>query len=123
MRWLFLAFVAVPLVELYLLLKLGDLFGPGPTVALVVVTGLGGATLAKREGLRVYSEWKSALERGRAPEVGVIEGLLVLLGGALLITPGVLTDLTGLCLLLPPTRRRLALHLRRMVERRLLRRF
>jgi UPF0716 protein FxsA len=121
-RWLFLAFVGVPLVELYLLLQVGELLGPGPTVGIVVLTGVVGGMLAKREGLRVYAEWKGAIERGQVPRVGVIEGLLVLVGGALLITPGVLTDITGFCLLLPPTRRRVALHLRHVVERRLVRR-
>ena len=80
MRWLFLAFVGVPLVELYLLLQVGELLGPGPTVGIVVLTGVVGGMLAKREGLRVYAEWKDAIERGQVPRVGVIEGLLVLVG-------------------------------------------
>ena len=119
MRYLLIAFVVIPLIELYLLLWLGSLIGFWPTVAITVVTGVLGGSLAKREGLRVYRQWRDAINELRAPETGIIEGVLVLLGGALLITPGVLTDLTGLLLLLPPTRRRIAARVRRAVDARI----
>ncbi len=119
MRWLFLVFIIVPLVELYLLLWLGSIIGFWPTVAITVVTGVLGGTLAKREGIRVWREWRQALAELRPPETGVIDGVLVLIGGALLITPGVLTDLTGLFLLLPPTRKLVAARIRRSVDRRI----
>ncbi|NOY89908.1 MAG: FxsA family protein [Deltaproteobacteria bacterium] len=110
-------FIVVPLVEVYLLFGLAQLMGFWATVALVLVTGTLGAGLAKREGLRVLGRWRSALAQGRVPEEGVLDGLLVLVGGVLLVTPGVLTDLTGLLLLLPPTRKLAAVWLRRRAER------
>lgn len=116
-RLLLVLFTVVPLVELYLLLWLGDLMGFWPTVGLVLLTGVIGATLAKLEGLRVLGQWQSALAEGRVPEAGVLDGILVLVGGVLLVTPGVLTDVFGFCLLLPPTRKVLARYLRRRVER------
>lgn len=119
MRWLFLAFVLVPLTELYLLLALAKIVGFVPTVTLVLVTGLLGAVLAKREGLRVFREWQAALARLEPPAEGVVEGVLVLLGGAFLITPGVLTDALGLFLLVPQTRALFA----RVVRERLRERF
>jgi UPF0716 protein FxsA len=118
-RYVLIAFVVIPLVELYLLLWVGSLIGFWPTVGITVVTGLLGGTLAKREGIRVYRQWRSALDEMRAPETGIVEGMLVLLGGALLITPGVLTDITGLLLLVPLTRRPIAARVRRAVDARL----
>lgn len=112
-----LLFAVVPLVELYLLLTIGRLVGFWPTVAIVLVTGTVGAWLARREGLRVMRRWREDLAQGRMPEEGVLSGVLVLVGGVLLITPGVLTDITGLLLLLPPTRRVVARHIRARLER------
>lgn len=116
LRWLPVVMIVVPLVELYLLLTLGRLVGLGPTVAIVVLTGVLGSAMARLEGLRVWKEWLLALRELRSPAQGILEGVLILLGGALLITPGVLTDLGGLLLLLPPTRRLLVRPLRRAVE-------
>ena len=104
-RLLFLLFALVLLAEFYLLLLLGRLVGFWPTVALVIGTAVLGASLAKREGLRVFSEYRTTISQGRMPEEGLLEAVLILLGGLLLIVPGVLTDLMGLCLLFPPTRR------------------
>jgi len=110
-------FILVPLAEVYLLFALSHVLGFLPTVAIVLVTGVLGAGLAKREGLRVLGRWRSALAEGRMPEEGVLDGLLVLVGGILLITPGVLTDVTGLLLLFPPSRRVAARWLERRAER------
>lgn len=115
-RILLVLFTVVPLVELYLLIWLGGLMGFWPTVGLVLLTGVIGATLAKLEGLRVLGQWQSALAEGRVPEAGVLDGLLVLVGGIFLVTPGVLTDLVGFSLLLPPTRKLVAGFLRKRVE-------
>ncbi|MAQ15911.1 MAG: FxsA protein [Sandaracinus sp.] len=114
---LFLLFTAVPLVELYLLVWLGGLWGFWPTVALVLFTGLVGATLAKLEGLRVLGQWREALAEGRVPEAGVLDGLLVLVGGIFLVTPGVITDFLGFTLLIPPTRRLVAKVLRERIQK------
>lgn len=103
-----LLFVLVPLVELGLLIYLGTLMGVLPTVALVVGTGLLGATLAKWQGLQVLAKLRGDLAALRTPEVTLFEGVLVLLAGALLITPGVLTDVVGFSLLMPPVRRKVA---------------
>lgn len=105
---LFLLFTAVPLLELWLLIQVGQRIGPTPTIALVLLTGIVGAWLAKAEGFRVVRQWQRAIAEGRLPEDGILSGLLVLAGGLLLITPGVLTDVVGLALLVPPIRRRAA---------------
>ncbi len=105
---LILLFTALPILELWLLLSIGDVIGFWPTVAIALGTAILGAALAKREGLKVLASWRGAMAVGRVPDEGLTGGLLVLLGAALLITPGVLTDVAGLLLLLPPVRRRIA---------------
>jgi UPF0716 protein FxsA len=116
---LLLLFTAVPLIELYLLLVVGRFIGLGPTVALVLVTGMLGAWLAKAEGMRVIRRWQQSLARGAVPEEGVLDGVLVLVGGVLLVTPGVLTDVLGLALLFPPSRKALGAAVRKTLERRI----
>lgn len=118
MGLLLLLFVVVPFVELWLLLRIGGEIGALPTIAGVVLVGALGAYLARREGLRVVRGWQEAVAAGRVPEQGLLESLLVLVGAVLLITPGVLTDVVGLALLVPPTRRVIAGLVRRAVERR-----
>jgi UPF0716 protein FxsA len=118
-RWLLLLFIVVPLAELYLLLYLGSILGFWPTVAITLITGVLGGTLAKHEGLRVWRAWRRSLDELRPPEAGVIDGVLVLLGGALLITPGVMTDAVGLLLLLPWSRSRVARLIRQNIDHRL----
>lgn len=105
---LFLAFTLLPLVELFLLIRIGRVIGTGSTIALVVVTGVVGAWLAKSQGRKVIDEWRAALAAGQVPAEGVLGGVLVLVGGLLLITPGVLSDVGGLLCLLPATRRGIA---------------
>ncbi|MFN7132907.1 MAG: FxsA family protein, partial [Myxococcales bacterium] len=116
---LFLLFTLVPLLELYLLVKLGERIGAGTTVIIVLLTGLVGAWLAKREGLRALHSWRRAIAEGRLPDEGIVSGLLVLVGGVLLVTPGVLTDVAGLSLLFPPTRRWIGAQVRRGAARRI----
>lgn len=112
-----LLFVIVPVLELMLLVKLGQLVGLLPTLALVLSTGVAGAWLARAEGLRVLWAFRSELASGRLPEQALQDGIAVLVGGAFLVTPGVLTDLAGLALLLPPTRRWIQGRVRRSIER------
>lgn len=114
---LLLLFTIVPMIELYLLLWVSRNIGFGPTLAIVLVTGLLGAILAKAEGMRVVRQWQASLHEGRMPEEGVLGGVLVLVGGVLLVTPGVITDAMGLLLLFPPTRRVLATIVRKRLER------
>lgn len=119
MRWVLLLFVVLPLTELWLLLVIGEAIGLWPTVAIALTTGVLGGSLAKREGMRVWRAWLDALQRMVPPKEGVIDGLLVLVGGALLVTPGVITDVTGLLLLIPWTRRPIAARVRAAVDRRI----
>lgn len=105
MAWLFLAFTVVPAIELFLLLELGSLVGPLPTFALVLLTGVIGAWLARREGASVWRQLTADLANGLPPTGRVLEAALVVAGGVLLVTPGVLTDLLGIVFLFPPTRR------------------
>jgi UPF0716 protein FxsA len=114
---LFLLFTALPLVDLWVLLHIGRALGFWSTVALVVATGAAGAWLAKVEGLRVLRDWQHAVAQGHLPDEGVLSGALVLAGGLLLVTPGVISDAMGLLLLLPPTRRVAAAGLRHWLRR------
>lgn len=111
-----LVFVALPVVELLLLLRIGEAFGFVPTVGLVLVTGFAGAALARAEGIRVLFRFQAELAAGRVPGQALLDGISVLVGGALLLTPGILTDLAGLGLLFPPTRRWIQRRLRARLE-------
>lgn len=98
-------FVLVPLLELALLLQVGRWVGVLPTVIIVAVTGILGAWLARTEGLRTLARFQAELARGRMPGGALMDGAAILVGGAFLLTPGVLTDIVGFSLLFPPTRR------------------
>lgn len=115
---LILIFVAVPLLELALLLWVGQRIGLGPTVALVIVTGTAGAALARRQGLRAYMAVQRDLAEGRLPGRALLDGLSILTGGALLLTPGILTDAVGFSLILPKSRRWIQTRFRRLFEQR-----
>lgn len=105
---LLLAFTLIPAIELFLLLQIGSWLGPLPTFLIIVITGTAGAWLAKREGLGVLTSLQAELAQGLPPGSRLAEGFLVLVGGLLLLTPGVLTDLAGFLFIAPPTRRWLA---------------
>ena len=96
--------VVVPLVELYVLIQVGQVIGALPTIALLVVVSLLGAALLRREGPRTWRAFQAATQSGRVPAREVADGALVMLAGALLLTPGFVSDVTGLALLLPPVR-------------------
>ncbi|MEM6956199.1 MAG: FxsA family protein [Myxococcota bacterium] len=115
-RLLFLLFTVIPLVEVWLLVKIGAFLGFGGTLALVVLTGAVGAALAKSEGRRALTAWQRDLAAGRVPKDGVLDGVLLLVGGIFLVTPGVLTDVVGLSLLIPPIRRIISATIRRRTE-------
>ncbi len=119
MRWLLVVLIVLPFVELYLLVAIGHSIGLWPTVALIVVPALLGFYVAKIEGLRVWRSYQEALAQGRLPDEGILGALLVLVGGVLLIIPGVLTDLAGILLLIPFTRKLVAGVIRRRIEQRL----
>ncbi|NLC76101.1 MAG: FxsA family protein [Clostridia bacterium] len=104
MGYLLLAVILLPLVELVLLIKLGQYLGALNTVLLVILTGVAGALLAKYQGWKVLWEFRSLLAQGIIPGRKILEGVLVLAGGILLLTPGLITDTLGFLFLLPPTR-------------------
>ncbi|MEM9695782.1 MAG: FxsA family protein [Myxococcota bacterium] len=106
-------FILLPLADLGLLLYLSGFMGWRTTLLLVVVTGVLGAWLFRREGRRSWRVWQTSLARGSLPEEGVLGAAMLLVGGAWLLTPGVLTDLLGFALLLPFTRVFVARALRR----------
>ena len=103
---LVLLFVLVPVAELMLLVWLGEHVGLLPTLGLVLFTGVLGAALARHQGLATWQRFRTALAEGRPPHRELVEGILVLIAGAFLLTPGLITDSAGFALLVPPLRRR-----------------
>lgn len=97
-------FIIVPLAELYVILKVGDAIGVVPTILLLAADSLLGSMLLRSQGRTVWRRFNEALGAGRMPHREVQDGVAVIFGGAFLITPGFLTDIVGLALLLPPTR-------------------
>jgi UPF0716 protein FxsA len=101
---LLLAFTLIPLAELWLLLRIGAALGGVPTLGLVLITGIVGASLARREGARAWLSVQTELAAGKLPGRELLEAMLVLVAGIVLVTPGILTDLAGLALLVQPIR-------------------
>jgi UPF0716 protein FxsA len=111
-------FVVVPLAELYVILKVGDAIGAVPTILLLAADSVLGSILLRAQGRAVWRRFNAVLSEGRMPHRELIDGVLVIFGGAFLITPGFITDVVGVVLLIPPTRTLV----RRLVVRRLGRR-
>jgi len=101
---LVLLFVAVPIAELYVIIQIGQAIGALPTIALLILASVLGAALMRSQGRAGWRRFNAATAEGRVPGREVIDGALIILGGALLLTPGFLSDILGLILLLPPTR-------------------
>jgi UPF0716 protein FxsA len=114
---LILLFTIVPLAELYILIKIGTYIGGFNTILLVVMTAVLGALLARLQGLRTLQQIQSSLSQGQIPAEELIDGVLILAGGILFLTPGVLTDLFALGLLFPSTRTPFKRWLRRRFDR------
>jgi len=108
MRIALIIFIAVPLIEMIILIQVGGLIGAIPTVALVVLTATLGIWLLKLEGLATLARVQEKLDQGQIPETELLEGIMLLVGGALLLTPGFITDAMGFICLLPGLRRPLA---------------
>jgi UPF0716 protein FxsA len=100
-----LLFIIVPLLELALLIEVGQIVGFLPTMALVIFTGITGAWLARLEGLRTLWKLREDMARGQLPGQAIMDGMSILMGAAFLLTPGIITDFVGFSLLLPFTRR------------------
>ena len=101
---LLVAFIVVPLAEIYVIVQVGQAIGAWWTVAALLAESLLGAWLVRREGLKAWRHLVAELAQGRPPTRAAADGGLVLLGGLLLLTPGFISDILGLLLLLPPTR-------------------
>ena len=102
---LFVLFIVVPLAEIYLLIQVGGVIGALPTVVLVVLTAVIGAGLLRMQGFSTMMRARQSLERGEVPAIEMLEGAAMLVGGALLLTPGFFTDALGFLTLIPPVRR------------------
>ncbi len=101
---LFLAFTLIPAVELYLLIRIGTVIGALNTFLVVILTGFAGAYLARLEGARTFFKIQTNLQQGIMPAEELIDALIILVAGVVLLTPGFLTDITGLLLLVPQVR-------------------
>ena len=101
---LFLAFTLVPVLELYLLIKIGALMGALNTLALVILTGFVGAYLARMQGMQTMLRVRSQLQQGIMPAEDLIDAVIIFVAGIVLLTPGLLTDIAGLLLLFPRSR-------------------
>ncbi|MBT3583645.1 MAG: FxsA family protein [Halobacteriovoraceae bacterium] len=101
---LLILFTAVPALEFYLLFEIGSAIGAPETFAIIIVTGIAGAYLAKSQGLAILQKIQQELAQGQMPGRPILHGFLVFGGGLLLLTPGFLTDILGLCLVTPGTR-------------------
>ena len=99
-----LVFLVVPLAELYVIIQVGQAFGALNTIVLLIVVGAAGAWLAKREGVSVWRRFQRQVQSGAVPGKEIADGVMILFAAALLMTPGFLTDLLGIALLMPPVR-------------------
>ena len=103
--YLLVLFTVVPVLELYILIKVGDSLGILNTIAVVVITGIAGAAFAKSQGIYLLSKIRNMLIQGQLPGKELLQGAMVLCGGVMLITPGFMTDIIGFSLLVPYTRK------------------
>ncbi len=99
MKWLILAFIAIPTAELALLIYFGKTLGLFPTIAIILITGVGGAYLAKRQGLKAWNELRSRMTTMETPGNALIDSVCIFFGGILLVMPGFITDIIGLLLM------------------------
>lgn len=113
---LFLAFTLIPFFEIYLLIKIGYYLGAFNTVVVVIVTGFLGAYLARHEGIRTMTRVRESLQRGELPADEMLDAVLIFIAGIVLLTPGFITDLAGVAILVPNTRSWLKRWLRRKLD-------
>ena len=102
--FLVLLFVVLPIIELYVIIQVAQVIHVLPTIGLLILDSLIGAWLFKREGAKTWARFRSAIAEGRVPARETADGALVILGGALMVTPGFVTDVFGVLCVLPPTR-------------------
>jgi len=118
---LFILFAVIPVIEVYLFIKVGSLIGALPTVALLLSISLAGAWLVRHQGFEILRRIQDELAQGRLPAAELLDGALVLVGGVLLLTPGFFTDVLGLFFLIPFTRALIKKIARLWLQRRLAR--
>lgn len=116
---LMLLFILMPLIELAILVYLGTIIGALYTVLIVVATGILGAVMARHQGLAALSRIRSSIESGIVPANELFDGALILAGGLLLLTPGIITDIVGFAVLVPQTRRIIRRWIRSLIHRRI----
>jgi UPF0716 protein FxsA len=116
-RWLIVAFLLVPILELAVVIQVGQVIGFWPTLALLVAESLFGAWLVKREGRRAWHNVRTILSEGREPDIALTDAGLVLVGGTLLLTPGFVTDIAGFACVLPITRPLMRRGVTRLIRR------
>ena len=101
-------FFAIPLIEIYFLIQVGEVIGALPTILLVVLTAVLGAFLLRQQGVATLARFQQSMSQGHMPAAALLEGVMLVLGGALLMTPGFFTDAIGFACLLPFSRQWLA---------------
>ncbi len=119
LRYLLVLFVVVPIVELFVLLKLAELVGALATIALILLTGVVGAFLAKSQGIAAWRRIQNEFSRGHMPTDELLDGLMIFAGGVTLLTPGLITDTLGFCLMIPYTRYLIKLYLRKWIQKKM----
>jgi UPF0716 protein FxsA len=115
---LFLLFTLVPAVELYLIIKVGSVIGALNTILIIIFTGVLGAYYAREQGVRVLSNIQWKMQQGTVPGDDLVNGAMLLVGGALLITPGFITDFAGFSLIFPLSREAIKVGVKRYMEKR-----
>ncbi len=118
LRYLLLLFIFIPIVELAILIQLGEWIGTLPTICIVIATGIWGALLTKNQGIAVWAKIRQDFRAGNIPHDELINGLFVLVGGAFLLTPGILTDCLGFSFLIPVTRNSIKEMIKRHLKKR-----
>lgn len=116
---LFLAFTLIPVAEIYVLITVGSIIGTLNTIAIIIITGVIGAYLARLQGMQTLVRIKLDLEQGVMPTSDLVDGLMILVAGIVLLTPGFITDCVGLFLLIPSTRSLLKQYLKKALDSRM----
>ena len=110
-KFLFLLFITIPILEIYLLISVGQMIGTLNTILVIILTAVVGTALLRQQGLSTLARVQDNMQQGQLPAVELIEGLILLVSGALLLTPGFFTDVIGFLCLIPVTRRAFATRL------------
>ena len=116
LSYLIALFIGLPIVELALLFELHGIVGFFPTVLLVLFTGIAGAALVRRQGLATFLKIQQEMSAGNVPAPQMMEGIMILVSGALLVTPGMITDVVGFLLLIPFVREKIRFWLKKKLE-------